>query len=510
MLMKIKLKIHSIVETIFKHISNILCTKRIRVSVSELFFQHNGLNGFNRYDMIVRLLAIEEYYGKNNYGFDLYLRMQNIRSECKATQKGLDRFKKLIDSYEKNGYDHNSRIELDENLHLIDGSHRLALAMYHDIPIINCKIRSYSLDVYYSIEWFRANDFSISECEILKAKYLELYNKYLQPFVCTLWNPVSRYYEEITNKLSLFGDIIEVKDLTISKFEYIYLTRGIYAVDDIEKWKIEKKIDHMVTDDVETYNLRMVTLKLEEPKFRLKATTNGTLSTTCELVKKIIRDAYKNRVDNYYHDIVMHIGDNFYQNDHIYRLLTMPVIDITSVFDHIMKYQYVLTKMEVDYMPDIFPQKYPLGKDVDVLCADKENFDNIVNSIWNDINILFKSNLFGKRIWERSITRKQVRIEQNGYPVFIFDCSYTLDNCKLNTPLLICEKRIKHKNFYIPNKECEIMVRLSDIKSHPKKKKHIEYVTSNRNCINAELLNNQLTFNWNKLITSAKRKTLNN
>lgn len=495
-----KNKLTSVIEKINRHLSNIFLTKKIAISASELFFQHNGVNDFNRYDMIVRLLAVEEYYGKNNYGFDLYLRMQGVRSACKKAQKGAERFKSLIESYEKNGYDHNSRIELDKNLHLIDGSHRLALAMYHNIPVITAKVRSYSLDVYYSIEWFKVNDFTDEECDILKAKYIELYNKHLQPFVCTLWHPVRKYYDEITAKLALFGKVLEAKDVIVTKYDYAYLTRGIYSVDDIEKWKIEKKIEHMVSDTEETYNLRMVTLKLEEPKFRLKATTNGTLSATCELVKKIIRDAYKKRVDNYFHDIVMHIGDNFFQNRHIYRLLTMPTIDMTTIFDNISNYKYVLTKMNVDYMPSKFPQQYPLGKDVDVLCADKDNFENIVVSIWNDVQKLFDSSLFDLRVWERSKTRKQIRIEQDGYPVFIFDCSFTLENSELNTPSLICENRTRKENYYIPTTEYEILARLCDFKSHPEKTKHIEYVKGNKDSINSDLLNKQLKFNWHKLI----------
>ena len=497
---KITTRLSSISQKISRHISNFIKTKHIKISTAEVFFQHNGENDFHRYDMIVRLLAIENYYGKNDYGFDYYLRMQGARKECKLAQKGTDRFRTLIASYETKGYDDKSEIELDSNLQLIDGSHRLALAMYYKQSVISAKVRSYKLDTYYDIAWFRANDFSTEECKILHDRYLQLYEELKQPFVCTLWHPVRKYYDEITEKLSLFGNVLEVRDLTLSEEDYRYYTRGVYAVDDIEKWKIEKKIGYMIADKSDRYCIRMVSLSLNEPQFRLKTTTNGTLSKRCELIKSVIRNAYKNRMDNYFHDIIMHIGDNFYQNRHIYKFLTMPMVDISSVFEHIKDYDYVLTKMDVDYMPKDFPKHYPLGKDIDVLCADIENFDSIVDLIWVDVKTLFDNKYFSTRIWKRSNSRKQIRIEQEGYPVFIFDCSYILENSVDGTSNLICENKQQVNGYYIPNNECEVLVRFCDIKSHPEKKRHKDYIFAHKQDINHSLLEKQLTFNWNKII----------
>ena len=57
-----------------------LRTIHFSLDVTELFFQHNTKQGFLRYDMIVRLLAIENYYGINDFGFDLYYKMQKARN----------------------------------------------------------------------------------------------------------------------------------------------------------------------------------------------------------------------------------------------------------------------------------------------------------------------------------------------------------------------------------------------------------------------------------------------
>ena len=166
-------------------------SKHISVPVSEMFFQHNGQQDFLRYDMIVRLLAVECYFGKNDYGLDFYKRMQIGRTGKEWAEKAVSIFENLIRSFDKNGYDESSEILLDKNLHLIDGSHRMALAMYYNIPTIRAKVINVQQDVFYSIEWFGVNGFSVEECRILKDKYKELHAKYMQPFVCTLWHPAS-------------------------------------------------------------------------------------------------------------------------------------------------------------------------------------------------------------------------------------------------------------------------------------------------------------------------------
>ena len=97
-----------------------------------MFFQEVSSEGFNRYDMIVRLLAIENYYGKNEYGFNLYRKMQAARIGIDSVEPAVFRFRKLIESYENNGYDSSSEIELDSCLHLYDGSHRMAMALYYN------------------------------------------------------------------------------------------------------------------------------------------------------------------------------------------------------------------------------------------------------------------------------------------------------------------------------------------------------------------------------------------
>lgn len=475
--------------------------KHVSLPVSELFFQHNGQQDFLRYDMIVRLLAVECYYGQNDYGFDFYQRMQHGRMGKDWADKAVGVFRDLIKSYDKNGYDPHSEILLDSNLHLIDGSHRMAMAMYHSIPTINAKIIDQQVDVFYGIEWFGVNGFSEDECRILKAKYWELHERLMQPFICTLWHPAAPFFEEITEKLKLFGEVVEVKDCQLSEWDYRFYTRGIYAVDDIAKWKIEKKISGMMANNTSnTYRMRMVALRLESPDFRLKATNNRTLSKKCEVIKKVICTYYKERIDNYMHDIILHIGDNFFQNHHIHRLFTMPGIDVQGILQHIHPCNYVVTKTQADYMPKDFPLHYPLGKDIDIICADKAEYAKVKSLLLRDVEpyrTAYRVRAVEKVDGNGEEFRTLLRLELEDHLVFQFDIA-----CRTGRAVApsfatdMCAHRMERNGFFIPSPHFEVMVRLSELHDHPRKVQHAKYITEHEEDIDEDLCNKYLKFDW--------------
>ncbi len=506
-MMKIISKVNHAAKKVLKRVKDSTRTKHVSLEVAELFFQHNGKTDFQRYDMIVRLLAVENYYGKNDIGFDFYNRMQSARMGKDWADKAVGIFKNLIKSYEENGYDEKSEIELDSNLHLIDGSHRMSMAMYHGVPKISAKIRPYARNIFYGIEWFRVNGFSDEECNILADRYKVLKNQYSTPFVCSLWAPVHEYYDEITDKLRMFGEVKEVRDYDFSDFDYAFYTRGIYHVDDIEKWKIEKKIEFMRLSSPECRKIRMVALLLDEPNFRLKAKTNTTLSQQCELIKKLIRDAYKDKVNHYFHDIVIHIGDNFYQNRHIYRLLTMPPIDVTSILEHIKDRKYVLTKVDSPYMPSDFPAHYPLGKDIDIICADMDEYKSVLNSILADVKAY--ENAYSIRIVKKKDKkgreyRTLVRIEQEDqFLVFLFDVA-SRHRTGSDTSDFINEMIASRQDkgiYYVTSIACEIVLRMQELHQYPSKSHHLEYVKNHKYAIDEDMCNKYLKFDWAKLIS---------
>lgn len=146
-------------------------------------FNRTLRSDLNSVDLIIRLLAIDNYLGKNEFGFELYNKMQQKRiatnREIPKDNKDYENeFKKLIQSIEINGYDTEKPVELNKRFEVFDGAHRLACAVAFNIHKIPVKFsQKYINKTYdYSLEWFRNNGLSNFETYIME-KYQELVKK---------------------------------------------------------------------------------------------------------------------------------------------------------------------------------------------------------------------------------------------------------------------------------------------------------------------------------------------
>lgn len=89
----------------------------------------------------VRYLAIEQYYGENGYGYEIYRKSSNLlNSSSKVVAKRLENFIELIKNWEKNGYNRSKKVTILENGLIVDGSHRISLALYHNLEEIECNV----------------------------------------------------------------------------------------------------------------------------------------------------------------------------------------------------------------------------------------------------------------------------------------------------------------------------------------------------------------------------------
>lgn len=86
--------------------------------------------GRNNYYFAVRYLAIDNYFGKNDVGYALYLNVLKLQCEDTTARKRLNKFCNLIKNWMEFGYQGERPIFLDEKYRLIDGTHRITLAFY--------------------------------------------------------------------------------------------------------------------------------------------------------------------------------------------------------------------------------------------------------------------------------------------------------------------------------------------------------------------------------------------
>lgn len=92
----------------------------------------------NDYRMAIRFLAIEQYLGKNDCGFDMYIRALSLHCSQETAKKRAEQFCRLIDDWSMSGYNSEYKVQLSQNYEIVDGNHRVALAMYFGEKNILC------------------------------------------------------------------------------------------------------------------------------------------------------------------------------------------------------------------------------------------------------------------------------------------------------------------------------------------------------------------------------------
>jgi len=85
----------------------------------------------DNYAIAVRYLVIQNYYKKNDKGCDIYKKSLALFSNEETAKKRLRKFIELIENWDLVGYQEDNRIMLLENGCIIDGLHRITLAIYH-------------------------------------------------------------------------------------------------------------------------------------------------------------------------------------------------------------------------------------------------------------------------------------------------------------------------------------------------------------------------------------------
>lgn len=291
--------------------------KKTVAGVADIIYKSKNNDVFFRYDIIVRYLAIEYYHGKNDCGLNLYQKMQKARKGDDYSETSYHKFEKLIESFEENGYDQSSYIILGENFGIIDGSHRIAMAIYYGIRNIPVKILAATRNVDYSIDWFMIHGFSSEEIDIIRNKASEIKEKVQAYFSCVIWAPAVFCAEDIIRDMSIFGNVLSVKRHVYTEEGYQKVVRTIYSIDDIEDWKIDKKLEYMKNGR----ELVSVDLIIDNPTFRIKDRSGMPISTKVERIKKTLRTRYKDRIEDYFFDIIIHIGDNYQQSDFMRHVL---------------------------------------------------------------------------------------------------------------------------------------------------------------------------------------------
>lgn len=137
-------------------------------------------------------------------------------------------------------------------------------------------------------------------------------------FVGIIWNPAYKFKDEIDDIFSKYSKVLHSVELDL-KDDYTPFVYDIYSEEDTAKWKIDKKVEHM--REVEDKKIKVVFFEIDTSTQYFHDRKNCFVYTNVENMKKEVRDTYKDKIDNYFFDIIFHLTDNQKELDYTVKVL---------------------------------------------------------------------------------------------------------------------------------------------------------------------------------------------
>jgi len=264
---------------------------------------------FYGFDIIVRYLAIEHYFGYNNYGFNLYEKMQNLRGVLDTHSK--QRFIKLIDSFDKNGLDIHSRLSIGKNQELINGSHRLACALFFNKTLVPVDHENRKYNIRYGIDWFKEYKFTNKEISAILAKKEEIFRSQCLYFHVIIYAPLQKYFCEIESDIRNNHMVIDSYTITLDS------NMDLFNKHTNSKFIRSFKLNAI--NRIKEYGgqVRVIEISIKRPFFVKDKHTNYDISTAARELRDRYGGKYCKKVSKSSCDQIIYIGENYTETKEI-------------------------------------------------------------------------------------------------------------------------------------------------------------------------------------------------
>lgn len=218
---------------------------------------------------------------------DIYETMQRDKRRIPNIQG----FNELIDSIKNKGFILEHAIPIDENYDILDGSHRLAIALALDIPIyarmFSKASKNYEKNRLISC---KEEDFSLIEQE--RKHLLNMKNKSSNCSLMTIWGASLHIWNELVSQL----EYQHIKRSFLKNFtqeEYLAYIATVYAGDGISNSSLTRKSWSLEKFDHQAGVLLLDYTPEELQKLKIK-----------------IRETFINKIPQYHFDSIVHTIDN--------------------------------------------------------------------------------------------------------------------------------------------------------------------------------------------------------
>lgn len=269
---------------------------------------------FSRLDLIVRYLAMEATESGDDASLGPYARMQQRRGRGNPRRD----LGALIDSFREHGFLDRHPLPVTKDGRLIDGAHRLACALYTGVQEVPVTIEPETRPLSgYGRAWFIENGFEPTFMRRVEETRDRVFEQEGVFFPVVLWPGVTPWLDEIVATLARDHRVVWSRRVDLGD-HFGAFVRDIYRVDDIDWWKVERKI-HAMTPHGGT--IGVVLLEVPRPGWRSKTRSHAPIAQAAELLKRQLRGSYRARVPGYVYDTVCHVGDNHEHNRQVLQAM---------------------------------------------------------------------------------------------------------------------------------------------------------------------------------------------
>lgn len=218
------------------HSYDLLFKKELTVAVADLMLLRDGEMYNRQFYATARLLDAKLYYEKGDDSLPFQVAVSyNYRPASYDREKRTREYIELMESVKKNGYDRNSPLIVDKELYLVNGTHRIALALYNNVSeiTVECWNRKNIIE-----KGFERRPLSTLPSNILKDIYSEfdnIQNQLIQSGQTFIFwisyndiNEARLFFQQQKPNFS-FYKYYQVINLSL-KFDDTYITNGFYAL----------------------------------------------------------------------------------------------------------------------------------------------------------------------------------------------------------------------------------------------------------------------------------------
>lgn len=125
-----------------------------------------------------------------------------------------------------------------------------------------------------------------------------------------IWNSAYHLKEQITRDMNKYATVLGNFDIVFSSDEeYSKFVYNVYFQENMEKWKTDKKLAHMLVSN-SSRSVNVVFMDVDVIKTEYHPQKKIMVYKNLNDLKVNIRDHYSQYVNNYYFDIVIHATDD--------------------------------------------------------------------------------------------------------------------------------------------------------------------------------------------------------